>query len=288
MKVLYMLPLITTFSLIGCGSESNTSPKPSAQEASPTSSSQATTKSQTGEPKAETYQSSLPADAPTYKVATTGTQPPYSFTNKDGILQGIDIEVIRLIGEEQGFHVEFYKEPWQNIFPSVVNNKRDMAISGISYNDERNTKYLLSKSYLFVPSALMYKDKDLNIKKLQDLEGLRFVGMTGSKQLNDVKKNVSNVELSETKTMFQAYQDLIQGKADAIAEDIHWLQFMAKSYPEHDMKIVPYETRADLSSQQIIMFKKGNDKLAQSVNEGIDKLIASGKIDEIEKKWVGE
>lgn len=236
----------------------------------------------------QTYISPLPDDAPTIKVATTGTQPPFSFQDEYGNMIGIDIDAIRAIGEQAGFKVQFYQEPWQNVFPSVVSGRRDLAISGISYSDERAEKYQLSKSYLYVPSAIMYKDEKLNIKGLSDLRGLKFGGMESAKQINDVlNSGTPNVTIVPTTTVYLAYEKLIRGEVDAIAEDIQWLEYTAQQHPEYKVHIVPYENESNPVSQQVIMMKKGNTELADKINAAIDKLNQTGEFAKIEQKYLG-
>lgn len=234
----------------------------------------------------DNYVSPLPDSAPVVKVATTGTQPPFSFQDEYGNMMGIDIDSIRAIGEAAGFKVEFYQEPWQNVFPSVVAGQRDLAISGISYSDERASSYELSDSYLFVPSAIMYKDPALNIQTLADMKGLRFGGMEKAKQVGDMINSRVPMEITETKTVFLAYEKMLRGEVDAIAEDIHWLQYTAAQYPANKVYIVPYENENDPPAHQVIMMKKGNTDLLAKVNEGIAKLKASGEFEKIEKKWL--
>lgn len=285
-KLAGSLSMIACLSLLGCNQESETTKQQETKAT--TAQSPVVNKSNPSSQltKTDPYVSPLSDDAPVYKVATTGTQPPFSFQDEFGTLQGIDIDSIRAIGESEGFKVEFFKESWQNVFPSVVEGKRDLAISGISYNSERASKYSLSDSYLFVPSAIMYTKKDLNIKGLGDLEGLKFGGMEGSKQVNDVKSNVKDVNIIESKTMFMSYSQLVRGEVDAIAEDMQWLQFTAEQHPGTKVYITPYENENDTPSQQIIMLKKGNTELLKKINSGIKKLKADGKFKKIEHKWL--
>src|SRR5690606_41744233 len=122
MKQLYrVLPIMLSVGLFGCGN-STTQESSDANGATDNK---------------DNFVSQLPDTAPVIKVATTGTMPPFSFQDDYGNMQGIDIDSIRAIGEEQGFKVEFYKETWQNMFDSVASGGRDLAISGISYKDDR-------------------------------------------------------------------------------------------------------------------------------------------------------
>ena len=274
MKLLYRaLPIILSVGLFGCG---NSSTQDNANAAGAT----------VTEHK-DNFVSKLPATAPTLKVAMTGDLPPFSFQDDYGNMQGTDVDSIRAIGEEQGFKVEFYKESWQDMFDSVESGKRDLAISGISYKDDRAIRYGLSTPYFFNPATIMYLEGKFDIKDLNDIKGLKAGTLEGSKEEDTLKEMGSSVELVSRPTAFLAYQDLVQGNTDVFLYDMPVLQYIIKGYPEHKVKIVPYEAADAPSAQQVVLMAKENTKLIKSVNEGITKLKAKGTFKEIEEKWLG-
>jgi len=274
MKLLYRaLPIILSVGLFGCG---NSSTQDNANAAGAT----------VTEHK-DNFVSKLPATAPTLKVAMTGDLPPFSFQDDYGNMQGTDVDSIRAIGEEQGFKVEFYKETWQDMFDSVESGKRDLAISGISYKDDRAVRYGLSTPYFFNPATIMYLEGKFDIKDLNDIKGLKTGTLEGSKEEDTLKEMGSSVELVSRSTAFLAYQDLVQGNTDVFLYDMPVLQYIIKGYPEHKVKIVPYEAADAPSAQQVVLMAKENTKLIKSVNEGITKLKAKGTFKEIEEKWLG-
>ena len=274
MKQLYrVLPVVVSIGLFGCGGSST-------QDSANTTGTTATESK-------DNFVSKLPATAPIVKVATTGTMPPFSFQDDYGNMQGIDIDSIRAIGEEQGFKVEFYKETWQNMFDSVASGGRDLAISGISYKDDRAEKYGLSAPYFFNPSSIMYAKSKVKINGIEDLQGMHVAAMEGSKQEDQLRAMGKYSEMTTKETAFLIYEDLMQGKVDAILHDLPILQYTAKNHPEYEVKIVPYEGEENPSAQQVVLMAKGNAKLINTVNEGITKLKAKGTFKEIEQKWLG-
>ena len=271
MQLYRVLPVVMSIGLFGCGN----------------SSTQENTSAPATENK-DSFVSQLPDTAPTLKVATTGTMPPFSFQDDYGNMQGIDIDSIRALGEEEGFKVEFYKETWQNMFDTVESGSRDLAISGISYKDERDAKYGLSQPYFFNPAAIMYAKPELNINNLNDLQGKDISAMEGSKQVDQAHEMGKYNNFSTRTTAFLLYEDLVQGKVDAILHDLPILQYTAKNHPEQKVTIVPYEGQNNPSAQQVILMAKGNTQLIEKINDGIAKLKAEGKFKEIEARWLGE
>lgn len=274
MQLYRALPILLSVGLFGCGNS------PTQESASAAGTSATENK--------DSFVSKLPDTAPVIKVATTGTMPPFSFQDDYGNMQGIDIDSIRAIGEEQGFKVEFYKETWQEMFDSVESGSRDLAISGISYKDERAEKYGLSVPYFFNPAAIMYSKDDMTVNSLEDLQGKNISAMEGSKSFDQAEQMGKYSNLTTRTTAFLLYEDLMQGKVDAILHDLPILQYTAKNHPEYDVKIVSYEGEDNPSAQQVILMAKGNTKLINQVNEGIAKLKNEGTFKEIEGRWLGE
>lgn len=274
MQLYRVLPMVLSVGLFGCG---NSATQENANA--------------TGTPATESkdsFVSNLPDTAPILKVAMTGDLPPFSFQDDYGNMQGTDVDSIRAIGEEQGFKVEFYKETWQDMFDSVESGKRDLAISGISYKEDRAVRYGLSTPYFFNPATIMYLEGKFDIKGLDDIKGLKTGTLAGSKEEDTLKEMGNSVELVSRPTAFLAYQDLVQGKTDVFLYDMPVLQYIIKGYPEHKVTIVPYEAEDAPSAQQVILMAKENTQLINTVNEGIAKLKEKGTFKEIEARWLGE
>lgn len=238
---------------------------------------------------AEKINSKLPDTAPTYKVLTTGSMPPFSFFNEKGELMGLDIDAMQAIGEAGGFKVVFYTHPWQGLFDKVANGEYDMSASGISYTDERAKSYALSNSYFFSPSAMMVKDNEkfANVKGISDIKDLSIGVMKDSKQMAQAKQ-LGAMSLENYNTAFLAFQGLVQDKIAVTLQDEPSLRYSAMQYPEHKVKIIPYEDNKEPSSQQIILMKKDNQTVANQVNKGIEIILNNGEMKKIESKWLGK
>ncbi len=170
----------------------------------------------------------------------------------------------------------------------MESGSRDLAISGISYKDERDVKYGLSTPYFFNPATIIYLKGDLDIKSLEDIKGMKVGTLEGSKEEDTLKEMGTSVELFSRSTIFLVYEDLVQGKTDVLLYDLPVLQHTIKSHPEYEVVLVPYEDADAPSAQQIVLMAKGNTKLINTVNEGITKLKAKGVFKEIEERWLGE
>ena len=276
MKQLYkVLPILLSVGIFGCNNSS--APESTAE----------TNTTNTPKEGQDTFVSSLPDTAPVLKVATAVDLAPYSLQDEYGNIQGMDIDIIRAIGEDQGFKVELYKERWQDLFESVASGERDLATAGISYTDERAEKYGLSTPYTFNPAAIMYKTGAHQINGLEDLKGLRVGVLEGAKYADQMEAVGGQQSITGYTTGFILYENLLQENIDAALLDVSTLQYIDKTHPKYDVTIVPYEAESDPSAQAVMLMAKGNDQLIDTINKGITNLKQNGTIEEIESRWLG-
>lgn len=264
------LPLFScalAVSLVGCGN--NPPPAEAPKPAEKTESAPA---------------SALPADAPTVIVATTGTGAPVTYKDEQGNLTGIDVDVVKAVGEKEGFKVEVIQVAWKDIFTGLEEKKYDIAVAGISWTEERNGKYGLSDSYFVNPTSLAYKaDATVKPKSLDELENVRVSVLKGSnyeKMLETVK--VKQIIPAEKGT--EAFKALVRGEADAFLHSNLGLRYRQAHYPDQNLEIHPIEKPDEISAQRVMALNKENTELLAKVNSGIAKLKAEGEIDKITEK----
>lgn len=261
------------------GSTNNTQAEAAQNNTSETQTTQATSKK-------ETYKSPLPDTAPTIKAVTTGTTSPFSFQDEFGDLQGIDIDIIRAIGENEGFKVDFYADIPKNVLSSLDSGERDIALDGINYTPERDSQYGLSEPYFFNPSAIAYlSSRPKPIESVAQLVSLKVGVMEDAKQHRQMEAQ-SGVVPVPFENGFLAYQAMVRGEVDAVAYDMPPLQHYAKEYPSYQVTIFPYETQENKNSNAVIVVAKSNTELLQKINHGIQTIKQNGKLAEIEKKWL--
>lgn len=266
----FLATSLMTIGLMGCGDKT-----PTEAPASTTNTTEASAAPQ-------------PTTGKKYTVVTTGTAEPFSFKDERGTLTGIDVDLINEIGKVEGFAVEFFELPWQQVLPAVERGEYDIAINGINYSDERAEKYGVSKPYLYNPSAFMYK-KDAMKKPmtLAEATGLSVAVMKDSKQDLEVSSVAGANVLRET-NFFNAYKAMSNSKAQVVAYDMTVMQSLVKKMNDTSVTIVPYEDKSNKNTYNIMIVNKNNQELLTKINAGFDKLSQNGKLDEIRIKYLGE
>lgn len=270
MKIQYLFPFTITLGLLGC-SNSQTPVEQTATETAPASVADSS--------------SNLPADAPTYKVASTGKGAPMTVKDENGNLSGVDIDVIKAIGEREGFKVDFVPTDWNVLFTGLDEDKYDILISGISWSAERESKYGVSQGYFFSPASFAYIDKGNSMKTLADLKGLKVGALANSKH----EKTANNVGASKVvggKYGFEIFTQLVQGDIDAMIHEYVVLKEYQKKYPDQKITIQSIEDESQKEANFVIITKKSNQELLNKINSGISKLKADGTIEKITEKYL--
>jgi len=225
------------------------------------------------------------ADKPTYTFATEAAWAPWDFTNEEGELVGIDIDIIREIAKVQDFNVKFTVSSWSSLIPMVNMGKADMTGGGMSITEKREKKVDFTNPYWFTEMAVLAReDSDLNI-----FEALTH-GATISNQSNTtgaewVRKNLIEQGYDLNQKLYETYpqatQALIAGKVDATVQDKTTAErVVAKGKP---VRILGYFRTGEAYGYAV---QEGNEELLQTLNEGLKKLKDSGKFDQIVNKYL--
>lgn len=276
MQQLYkVLPIMLSVGLFGCGN--NNTATTTLESATP-----AVTETK------EEFVSELPDDAPTIKVATEANYAPFEFKDEYGNVTGFDIELMRHIGEGQGFKIEIYNDAWEELFDNLDSKSRDMIAAGTTYSKERDSKYLLSNPYAPLPSTLVYINDDLNINSLNDLNNVDLGVLSSSSQYRYFTENKNIVKsMEEYPTTFAAIQAMAQGKVDAVASDAGVIRYTMNDLPTLQPKYFDYEGLTSEAARKVFIIDKDQPELLEKINTGLQDLKADGTYAALTTKWFG-
>ena len=279
MKQLYrVLPIVLSVGLFGCGSSNNAT---STQES-------ASTNSPTVQESKDEFVSKLPETAPILKVGTEANYAPYEFKDEYGNVTGFDIELMQYIGENQGFKIEVYNDPWEGLFDNLDNKSRDMVAAGLTYSSERASKYLVSDAYAPLPTSLVYLDDSLNIKSLNDLSGLKVGVLTNSEPYEYFAQGTYNLgSLEQYPTTFAAVEAMAQDKVDAVVDDSGVLRYTLNDLPSLQPRYFDYESISADGARKVFLVNKSQPDLLKKVNTGLKGLKEDGTYAKLTTKWFG-
>ncbi|MDR1020642.1 MAG: transporter substrate-binding domain-containing protein [Synergistaceae bacterium] len=220
-----------------------------------------------------------------YIVGIDGDYPPYSFVGADGKPTGFDVESVQWIAGEMGFEVEIRPTAWDGIIPALLAKKIDMVYSGMTANEERRKVVDFSDIYWEIDQAVAVK-QDSAVTMDDFLAGKATVGTqrgcTAADWIEDelVKKNILASDKFRLYDSFPAAaMDLEIGRVEAAMMDDMIVLGAIKGKP---LKIIG---TIKTGEEYAVAIRKEDKELKDKINEGIRRLMASPKWEELKAKY---
>ncbi|UQS81884.1 ABC transporter permease subunit [Bombilactobacillus folatiphilus] len=221
----------------------------------------------------------------TFTIGTDVTFPPFEFANKNNRYVGIDIDLLKKIAQDQGFHVKVKPLGFNSSVQAVESGQIDAVMAGMSITPERQAKLDFSKPY-FTSGVVMATSEKGQVKNLKQLRGKKVAiktGTAGAQYANSIKKKYGfkTVTFDDSNNM---YQDVLTGNSAACFEDQPVMRYAIKKGT--NLKIV---TKPQLKAPYGFAVKKGtNQELLTAFNKGLSNIKASGTYNDIKAKYLGE
>lgn len=224
-------------------------------------------------------------------VATEAAFKPFEYV-EDGKIVGFGSELLAEFAKDLGVQVEQLDLPFQGILSGLAAKQYDLVATSVTPNADRAKSYAFSRPFAAIENNIVVPSGDDKIKQLSDLNGVLVGTQLGSstdavaRQMNDELKAQGGTGFSDLR-LFQGYPDtafnLQSNQVDAIVvPSITAAEFM-KSSPDVFKVAFTYGEPAYLS-----WVTRPEDKtLLEAVNSTITRLIRSGKIAKMQKRWVG-
>lgn len=226
------------------------------------------------------------AEGETYTIATDTTFAPFEFQDASGQFVGIDMDLIRAIGEDQGFNVDIKPLGFDAALQAVQANQVDGVIAGMSITDERKKVFDFSEPYFESGIQMAVLDDNEDIKSYEDLRGKRVSvknGTQGADFANSIKDRYGFevVSFADSSTMFD---EVKTGNSVAVFEDYPVLLY-GIAQGNGFKTVTPKE---DPTGYGFAVNKGQNAELLQKFNAGLENVKAQGRYDEILQTYLGE
>ncbi|MFJ2371053.1 amino acid ABC transporter substrate-binding protein/permease [Microbacterium sp. NPDC087665] len=217
-------------------------------------------------------------DGETFVIGTDTTFAPFEFTNSDGELVGIDMDLLRAIAKDQGFEVEIRQLGFDAALQALQSNQVDAVMAGMSITDERKETFDFSEPY-FTSGIQLGVLESSDIESLDDLDGKTVAVKTGTQGQTFAEDNQEEygfkiTPYSDTTDMVDAVK---AGQAVGYFEDFPVLAYGIQQGSGFRLIGEP-----ELGGEYGFAVNKGmNPELLEMFNEGLANLQASGEYDEI-------
>jgi polar amino acid transport system substrate-binding protein len=202
---------------------------------------------------------------------------------------GLDIDLGNALAEELGVTAEFTNSVFDGLITSLSSERFDVIMSAMTVTDER------SKEIDFIPyfsagtDILVTEGNPKNIKGVEDLSGLTAAAESGTIQEQQLKtanedlkaagKPEINVLIFDQNPL--AVEQLGIGRADAVLADS---PVVANDARLSDGKLEALGLALE-SAPYGIGIRKDSTELKAALEDALQKVMESGKYDQILKDW---
>ena len=163
------------------------------------------------------------SEAGSITVGTKFDQPGFGLLNPDGVPEGFDVEVAKIIAAELGIaaeDIEWVETVSANREPFLQNGQVDMVVATYTINDKRKEVIDFAGPYYVAGQDIMVaKGNPLAIEGPDDLAGKRVCSVEGSTPAQNIRDNYPEAQL----TLFDVYSKcadaLRNGQVDAVTTD---------------------------------------------------------------------
>ena len=214
-------------------------------------------------------------------MATNAAFPPYEMTSDDGSgYEGIDVEIATKIAEKLGLELVVDDMDFTSVVTSVQTGKDDIAMAGLTVNEERLKNIDFSDTYATGVQVVIVPEGS-DIKSIDDLEGKMIgvqEGTTGYIYCSDDYGDESVTAYSNGAIAVQA---LISGSVDCVVIDNE----PAKAFVAQNEGLVILDTEYVVEDYAIGISKE-NTALYEAINNALKELIADGTVQGIIDKYI--
>lgn len=225
-------------------------------------------------------------DNKVYKIASDTAFPPFEFLGADGkTYEGIDMDLLAAIAEDQGFKYEVVNVGFDPAIGQVQAGQADAMIAGMTITEKRQETFDFSDGYFDDGQSLIVA-ADSDITSFEQLEGKNVAVKAGTMGLEyaDSIKEKYGFTTSTFEGSNEMYQAVINGTCAACFEDFSVGGYAIKN-GNLALKTVT-EIGAINPAPYGFAVKKGeNAELIKMFNEGLKNIKESGKYAEILAKY---
>lgn len=215
--------------------------------------------------------------------------PPFFAKDASGKWQGWEIDLMDAVCAEMKEKCSIVELSWDGLIPALQTKKFDVIWSSMSNTEERQKIIDFTDKYYNTPSKLIGAKGEKPGATAEDVKGKTIGIQVATIQSEYYKKYFAGVADEKTyQTLDEAFQDLAAGRIDYVFGDSIVLDAFVKSDAGKDC----CADMGDVADDKEILglgvsggLRKEDTELKAKLNAAIVAVRASGKYDEITRKY---
>ncbi|MFR2743115.1 transporter substrate-binding domain-containing protein [Clostridium saudiense] len=215
-------------------------------------------------------------------VGMSADYAPYEFhyidENGKDVIGGFDVDIANEIADAIGVELVIQEMDFDALVSALPAGKVDVVISGMNPTEERAKVVDFSDIYYNSQHGILVRAEDADkYKTFADLEGAKVGAQLGSTQEQIAKAEIPNADLQLLANVNNLILELKSGKVDAIVMEKPVAEMAVKNNPDLAVGEPTYEEK---TGGNAVGVAKNNPELLAKINEVINELNESGKMDD--------
>ena len=215
-------------------------------------------------------------------VGMSADYAPYEFhyidENGKDVIGGFDVDIANEIADAIGVELVIQEMDFDALVSALPAGKVDVVISGMNPTEERAKVVDFSDIYYNSQHGILVRTEDADkYKTFAELEGAKVGAQLGSTQEQIAKAEIPNADLQLLANVNNLILELKSGKVDAIVMEKPVAEMAVKNNPDLTVGEPTYEEK---TGGNAVGVAKNNPELLAKINEVINELNESGKMDD--------
>jgi PAS domain S-box-containing protein len=219
---------------------------------------------------------------PTVRVAFDGYFPPYSYLTDEGRIEGLSVEVLKLLTDRLDIHLDVYPAyVWKDLFDKAVGKEVDMVATMV-HRPEREQWFSFTQPYIYKSMAIMNRDDDESIKQREDIAGKRVALVRGYQYVERIIKDFPTIKPYYVDTMLDGLNAVAADNADAVVTFFGAGSYLKTKYGITNLKFAAVYDRS--SSFESIAVRKDWPELVAILDKALA-TIDQSELQALKQKW---
>jgi len=229
-------------------------------------------------------------------IATEARYAPFEMI-EDGKIVGLGKDILdEIVKELPGVEVKQLDVPFQGILPGLASGRFDFVATSLTITKERAEQFAFTVPFSTPSVAVLKRSGDERIQSAEDMAGLVIGSQSGAPQIDVLRAYEEEVlvpergegvkEIKAFMDYGEAYAALASRRVDAVVQSLPNLSPLVRERADIFEIVQPpfgpatyyaWAGRDDEDSASLVQF----------FSDGIARLNRSGKLAELQKKWLG-
>ncbi len=206
---------------------------------------------------------------------------PYETFDDSGEAVGFHVDLMKAIAREMGFEVRFELGGWEQVRAALIEGEIDVL--GMFVSAERAESVDFANPHVIVYHRIFIPSDAPTIRSIQDLTGKRVIVQRAAFSHEHLQGIGLDAELVLVDTDAQGLRLLAEGGYDAALLTEHRGRF---TLAEGSLEQLTVSGPPVLPVENAFAVRQGNEAMLNTVNRGLERVMASGEFDRIYEQWL--